>query len=902
MLLEREACLASLAEYAQQARLGNGRLVLISGEAGVGKSALVEQLQSDVPDAVWSWGACDGLFTPRPLGPLFDIAARLGGELLELCRRGAAREDLFGAVLRRLADPRTFDVVVIEDVHWADEATLDLLRFLGRRIRDSSVLLIVTYRDDQLTASDPLRLALGELATQRSTRRISPAPLSVDAVAILADGSGFDATDLYRLTSGNPFFLTELIQAGPGTLSPSARDAVLARLGKLSVAARRVVDAGALIGTRLEPALLAAVTPSAPGVLDEILDSGFLVVDGEWVRFRHEIARLAVEQSLAAHRQRALHARIFDALSRQGCDDDAQLAFHAEGAGDAAGVLRHAPRAARHAAGLASHREAAKQYERALRCSAGAEPALAAELYDGLAFEASLIDRFQDAADARIRALELWRRAGNELREGDTMRRLSRTLWRLCRGEEASAAAKNAVAILEPLGSTGELAWAYANLANQQTLHAEHTAAIDLARRALAIAEPIDMFDVLSDALNTQACSTASSDGDWAPLLHRALDIAVSHGVEEQAGRAYANLYMMFCDERRFPEAERYFVDGLTYCTEHDIGTFATCMRGERTVTLERTGHWPESEALSAQLLDQVASPINRINPLLSLGRIRARRGEPHAWECLDEVATAADGSDEPNWVAHARLARAEAAFLEGDEAAARREIGRADELTAGCDRWLRGAIAVWRRRIGAADGEPAGRTGAERRNGAGALHTAPPGVADGNVAGSVHTAPIGAGDLPEPYRCEVEGDVQRAGDVWMGLGCPFEAGMAWLGSTDEHALRRALAVFSDLGAAAAARITRQRMRRFGIRSIPAGPRSATRAHPFHLTRREREVLELMCVGHTNAEIAADLFVSAKTVDHHVSAVLAKLGAPSRGAAASEAVRLGLVSAPAATA
>ncbi len=125
---------------------------------------------------------------------------------------------------------------------------------------------------------------------------------------------------------------------------------------------------------------------------------------------------------------------------------------------------------------------------------------------------------------------------------------------------------------------------------------------------------------------------------------------------------------------------------------------------------------------------------------------------------------------------------------------------------------------------------------------------------------------------------------------------------MAWLGSTDEHALRRALAVFSDLGAAAAARITRQRMRGLGIRSIPAGPRSATRAHPFNLTRREREVLELMCVGHTNAEIAADLFVSAKTVDHHVSAVLAKLGAPSRGAAAAEAVRLGLVKAAAATA
>ncbi len=884
MLLERESVLASLAEYAQQARLGDGRLVLISGEAGVGKSALVEQLQSDVPDAVWSWGACDGLFTPRPLGPLFDIAAQLGGELFDLCRRGAAREDLFGALLRRLDDP-ALDVVVIEDVHWADEATLDLLRFLGRRIRNSSVLLMATYRDDQLTPSDPLRLALGELATLRSTRRISPAPLSADAVAILADGSGFDATELYRLTSGNPFFLTELIQAGPGAVSPSARDAVLARLGKLSAAARRVVDAGALIGTRLEPALLAAVSPSAPGVIDEILDSGFFVVDGAGVRFRHEIARLAVEQSIAPHRQRALHGRIFAALSGQGCDDDAQLAFHAEGAGDEAGVLRHAPRAARHAAGLASHREAAQQYERALRCSAAAEPAVAAELHDGLAFEASLIDRFQDAADARMRALELWRRAGNEVREGDTMRRLSRTLWRLCRGSDALAAAEAAVATLEPLGSTGELAWAYANLANQRMLDAEHTAAIDLAQRALAIAEPMDMYEVVSDALNTKACATASSDGDWAPLMHRALSIAVTHGVEEQAGRAYANLYMLFCDERRFPEAERYFVDGLAYCTEHDIGTFATCLRGERTVTLERTGQWPQAEALGGHLLDQVASPINRINPLLSLGRIRARRGDPAAWKCLDEVATAAEGSGEPNWVAYARLARAEAAWLEGDAIRARHEIDRAGQFAAGCDRWLRGAIAVWQRRISATAAESADRALAAQVD-----------------VDPRRTAPAEAAGLPEPYRRELEGDVDGACDVWTALGCPFEAGMALLGSTDERALRQALAVFSDLGAAAAARITRQRMRGLGIRSIPAGPRSATRAHPFNLTRREREVLDLICVGRTNAEIAMDLFISAKTVDHHVSAVLAKLGAPSRAVAASKAVRLGLIGASAPTA
>ena len=147
-LLERGAALAVLAGYADEARRGDGRLVLVAGEAGVGKSALVEQLHHDLTEARWSWGACDGLFTPRPLGPLFDLAAQLGGELDELCRAGAVREDLFRALLRQVGEPGALNVLVVEDVHWADEASIDLLRFLGRRLWDAPVLLIATYRDD----------------------------------------------------------------------------------------------------------------------------------------------------------------------------------------------------------------------------------------------------------------------------------------------------------------------------------------------------------------------------------------------------------------------------------------------------------------------------------------------------------------------------------------------------------------------------------------------------------------------------------------------------------------------------------------------------------------------------------------------------------------------------------
>jgi len=859
-LLERGPALASLAGYAQEARRGDGRLVLVAGEAGVGKSALVEQLQTDLPDARWSWGACDGLFTPRPLGPLFDLAAQLGGELEDLCRARAPRDQLFDALLRQVSEPGPLDVVVVEDVHWADEATVDMLRFLGRRLRNAAVLLVATYRDEDLAATDPLRAALGELARQRSTRRVELAPLSAGAVGILASGSGLEAAALYRLTGGNPFYVTEVIQAGMSEIPAAARDAVLAHAAQLGGQSRDVLDVAALIGTRVELALLNAVTACPPPAIDEILASGLLAGDGEWLRFRHEIARLAVEQAVPAHRRAAVHTRILDALSSFGCEDDARMAFHAEGAGDGPAVFRYASSAAGRAAELASHREAAMQYQRALRFAGGADQATVAGLYDGLAYELGLLDRWQDAIDAGERALALWRQAGDRPRESATLRHLSHTMWRLCRGAEANAAAENAVAIVEPLGPSAELARAYASLAADRMEDGRHDAAIELSRRAQALAVSLGLPEVLSDTLNTEACATARKGGDWTALMKEALEIAVAGRMQAQAGRAYANMHAMYSIQRRFGEAERCFAEAIAYCDEHDIGTYGTCLRGERTGLLEKTGRWEESASLSAELLAHAgASPVNRINPLMSLGKIQARRGEAGAWEYLDQAAAGADGTGEAQWIIMARLARAEAYWLEGKPDAAAREAELADDLCACGDAWDRGAVAVWLR-----------RTGSRRSP---------------------------RSDLAEPGRLQVAGDREGAARLWAELGCPYEAALARQDADDEAALRQALKVFHDLGAPAAAQITRQKMRRLGIRSIPAGPRTATRADPLGLTRREREVLGLICAGHTNAEIAGKLFISAKTVDHHVSAVLAKLGAPTREAATAHASRLGLAGA-----
>ena len=864
VLLEREAQLAALASYAGEARKAQGRLVLVAGEAGVGKSALVEELQRDLPEAAWFWGACDGLFTPRPLGPLFDIAAKLGGELLELCRADAPREDLFGALLRQVSEPDQLHVLVMEDIHWADEATIDLLRFLGRRIRDATVLLIVTYRDDGLSAADPLRIALGDLATQRSVRRVGLAPLSADAVRLLAGEQGLDAAALYRLTGGNPFYVTEVVQSGMDEIPASARDAVLARVSRLGASAREVLDAAALIGTRVELALLTMATAVPPPAVDELLASGLLAGNtagaGAGLSFRHEIVRMAVAGAIPPLRCGLAHARILDALRDRGCDDDARLAFHAEAAGDGPAVLHYAPAAARRAAGLGSHREAAAQFERALRSAGGTDPALAAGLYDGLAAELGLLDRWQDAADALEQALGRWRQAGDRRREGAALRTLSRTMWRLCRGQEALAAAEAAVSLLEPLGPSAELAWAYLNLGSRRLDDGQYEVAVGLTRRAEAIAGSLGVPDALSEALNTQGCAMASLGGDWTGPLERALEIAVAEDLQEQAGRAFANLHVHYCSELRFTEAEPYFTSGVAYCDEHDIGTFGICLRGEHTGTLEMLGQWDESVALGGELLTRSgASPVNRINPLTSLGKIRARRGEPGAQEYLDEAMRSADGTINSSHILRVRLARAEACWLQGRDADARREAELAADVSADGDGWECGMIALWLRRTGSA---------------------CPP-----------------RGELAEPYRRQTDGDWEQAARLWTQLGCRYEAALALLDSGEEAALREALGIFTDLGAVAAAGVTRQAMRERGVRSIPAGPRAATRAHPLGLTRREHEVLDLIVDGRTNAEIAGHLFISAKTVDHHVSAVLAKLGVPDRNAAARQAARLGVAGA-----
>ncbi|MEV6838856.1 AAA family ATPase [Streptomyces sp. NPDC051133] len=848
-LLERDAVLQDLAGHLQAAVSGPGRLALVRGEAGVGKTAVVQRLaQVADPHIRVLIGACDPLATPRPLGPLLDLAPRLGPAVRTALTDTSRSDEVFDCLL---ADLSTYpSLLVVEDVHWADEATMDLLRYLARRLPNVPALVLATYRDDEIGRTHDLTSLLGTLAGYSWVYRHDLAPLSRRAVARLATGHAVDAEHLYRVSAGNPFIVTEILAAPAEPIPATVREAVAGRLAGLSTEARMVVDVLAVLGLRVSLPLLAGVLPNSEGALDEAVACGIVRTDGQVSEFRHELTRLAVLEAVpAAHRLR-VHRQVLAAM-RSGpvaTDDLALLADHAEGAGDPKAVLEYAPAAALHAAALGAYREAAAQYARALEYADLLPPGQQAALLEGHSQACLLSSRLDEGIASLRTAVGLRRALGDRLREGEDMRWLSCWLWPTGRTDEAGQTGLDAVRVLEELAPSRELARAYLNLCQLACYEHEGTAVTAAhAQNAIALGERFGDAGVLVQARFHTAAARMLSEGSGWEDCEQAVSSAMAQDLPVDAGFMALIMCWLAALQRDTARTTAAVSRAEAYCLDRDLLTYLLCTRAWGSWGLLNRGLWREAADASQKVRSHPgAPPVVRALALTVMGLVRARQGKSQVWPLLEEAATLVDS----NCLLDTGLgweARVEATWLAGGHELVRAEAERCLASLAGRTHpWLSGPLACWIRRAG---GEP-------------------PQVP---AAG--------------PYALELAGDWAGAAAQWDSLGCPYDAALARLAG-DPPALREALAAFEALGARPAVARTRTLMRARGVRPVRRGPRAATRANPYGLTNREMDVLKLLNEGLSDAEISARLYISPKTAGHHVGAVLSKLGVHTRHEAA----------------
>lgn len=854
-LLERGGVLLRLDELLGQARDGDGRAVLVRGEAGIGKTSVVRAFTtSHADDSHVLWGGCDDLLTARPLGPLWDMALEeptLGDAL-----RGPDRYEAFTAIFELMSRALRPTIVVIEDIHWADEATLDLIKFLGRRIDRTHGLLMLTYRDGEVVGDLPLRAALADVAAS-VLERVALEPLTAEAVSEMAGERSGSSEELWEVSGGNPFFLTELLASDQETVPISIRDAVMTRVARLSLAARDLVDLVSVVPSRAEVDLVEKVLGPIDEVAAEAEAAGVIEMRDGALSFRHELARRSVEGHLSEMKRREVNLAVLRAVETLGYDVG-RAAHHARVGGDYVSLVRLAPQAARRAADMESHREAAAHLRALEPYLDRLDAQMCAEHYDMWAYEELVLNQTERAEELIEAGIAFRRRLGDNASLGRSLLIASRIAWVRSRRASAVEYAQEAATVLEQVGGH-DLAFAYSTLSQLAMLASDEARTLEYGNKALSVAGE-GPSEARAHALNNiGAVKMVMRYPEGMEEVEESFAMSAGLGLSHDQIRAAVNIGWSALYARELGTAETWIERAYALSMEREMATFEAYTIGARGLIDEMRGRWAEAEANARYVLDNLDQLVTaRMVAESLLGRVQARSGHPDAKSHLLEGWELAIQAGEIQRTGVAASALAEFVWIGGrlDPGIFPRLHEVLDECLEREPIWRAGELAFWLYLIGE-------------------LEVMPEGVA-------------------EPYRLAGDGEWEKAASSWEERGIPYDRAVALAHGNTESKLE-ALRICDELNAKPLAARLRSELTEAGVSGVPRGPTRATRENPFGLTPRQMDVLRHMAEEMTNAEIADRLFLSSRTVDHHVSAILGKLGVTTRAEAAALAADEGIL-------
>jgi DNA-binding CsgD family transcriptional regulator len=860
-LIERADFLSLLQTKFDAVAEGEGHAVFLAGEAGLGKTALVKAFCKKQDCTVYL-GACDALFTPRPLAPLYDILWQVNPDLWPGSQNIEERTGMFAAFFRELSKQRDPFIIVFEDIHWADEATLDFIKFFARRISQLPCLFLLTYREEETNARSGIRNVLGQLSPSDFSR-IQLTPLSKEVVEKMAGEKGYNGEDVFDISGGNPFYVNEILASYSPGVPENIKDAILSVYDRQEEGTKNAWHICSVIPEGIEISRYAKIKASWNEGIDQCFALRILIIKNDRVIFKHELYRRTIEQSLSPFKRIALNKTILDLFldSFEENGEIERIVQYAKNANENALVFKYAPIAARQAAGVGAHVEASKLYLAAIEYGEGHGENELVEYYEAYAYECYLTNQVKEAIFYQAKALKVWKKFAQAEKEGDCLRFLSRLYWFDGNNELAETCAAEAIRILEPLPSSSAKAMAFSNLSQLKMFSEDVRACVDWGNRAIAIAREIGDEETLCHALNNVGASQwkiNASQETGKKFLLESLALALKNSYHEQAARAYSNIIYNCIEFKEYALTEKYLLEGIAYCEERGLDASLNYKLSMKARMLLDTGSWAAAAAIAEKLLENPAQPGTiRVGCLVLLATIRTRSGEGDPIGLLEEAKTFAFQTGEPQRIIPVIIALLENEWLTGKKIVSKNELETAIAITQKVENiFLNSEFEFWLQKA--------------------------------------RQEKISLQEKYTPYKLLDEGKWEQSSTFWEGLGCPYEKAFA-LFEGNEPAKKTALQIFQQLGAGAVAEKIKMEMRAEGIKNIPRGIRESTKSNPAQLTNRELEVLRLLKQGIQNKEIAGALFISPKTADNHISSILFKLDVNTRARAVSEAIRLGIL-------